>query len=94
MRQTPPGSRGLAILVHLIEMVGDPIYFRGRIFDRLGRAVRSLGGFVRGVGCLRGRLFRARSRLLRLRGGSLRLLSLLLVMRRASRDREDDNQRC
>jgi len=43
------GSRGFAILGHLIEVVGDAIYFPGRIVDRRGCAIGGLGRFVSGV---------------------------------------------
>jgi len=84
VRQTASVGCGLAVALHLIDMICDPINFRGRIFDRLGGAIRGLGRFVRRVDRLCGRLFRARRRLLRFRGGSFGLLRLLLVVRCAS----------
>ena len=38
---------GLAIALHLIDMIGDAIDFRRRILNRLGRAIGGLGRFVR-----------------------------------------------
>jgi len=92
VRQAASGSCGFAIALHLIEMIGDPIDLHGCVFDRLVGAVRGLGRFVRGVERLCGCLLGARGGLLCARGRSLSLLGLLLVMRRASREREDENQ--
>ena len=92
MRQAASGRGSLAIARHLIDMVSDPIDLHRCILDGLGGAVGGLGRFVRGVERQCRGLFRARGGLLCSRGGRFGLGGLLLALRRASRDREDENQ--
>ena len=80
--------RGLVVALHLIEMVGDAVDFNGRVLNRLGRAIRSLGRFVGGGLRLRRGLFGMLGRLLRLGRRGFRLLRLLLVLPRASARRD------
>src|ERR1700689_4684420 len=86
----------LAVPFHQIEMVADAIDFLGRVLDCSSGPVRGLGRFVRCGLRLGGRLFCVLRRLLSLGGGSFGLLRLLVIVRRASdeRDREHkDRQR-
>jgi len=85
--------RGLAIALHLIEMVGDPINFDGRFLDCLGRTIRGLSRFVRGgLSICRG-LFGLLGGLLSLGGCGFCLLGLLIVVRRTSCDRNRENHK-
>ena len=87
-------GRGLAIALHLIQMVGDAIDFDGRLLHRLGRAIRGLSRFVGGGLRLCRGLFGLRCRLLSLGGRGFRLLSLLLVAASRDRYREDEDRQC
>ena len=86
-------SRSLAIALHLIEMVGDAINFDGRLLDCLGRAICGLRRFVRGGLRLCRRFFGLLGGLLSLGGCGFGLPSLLIVVRRTSRDRNRENQK-
>ena len=92
MRKAVPVVGGLAIALHLIDMIGDAIDFRRRILNRLGRTIGGLGRFVR----CRLRLLRIAFGLL---GGSLGLCrrrfglrGLLIIARRASHKRKSESQ--
>jgi len=85
--------RGLAIALHLIEMIGDAIDLCRRILNSLGRAIGCLGRFVRCRLRLRRSLFGVLGGSLSLCRRRFGLLGLLLVGRRASRKRESESQR-
>ncbi len=85
--------RGLAIALHLIEMVGDSIDFDGRLLDGLGRAIRRLSRLVRGGLRICCRFFGLLCGMLSVGGGGFSLLGLLLVVRGASGDRNPENQK-
>ncbi len=85
--------RGLAIALHLIEMVGDAINFDGRLLDCLGRAIGGLRRFVRGGLRLCRRFFGLLGGLLSLGGCGFGLPGLLIVVRCTSRDRNRENQK-
>ena len=82
----------LVIALHLIEMVRDAIDLLGRILDGQDRTIRGLGRFVRSYLRLRRGLLGMRRSLLRLGCRSFGLLGLLLIVRRASRDRDSQYQ--
>jgi len=84
--------RGFAVSLHLIEMIGDAVDLDGRILNSLGRAICGLGRLVRGGLSLGSGLFGVFGGLLCLGGRSFRLLRLLLVVRRASRECDRENQ--
>ena len=92
MREPAPVRRGFAVSRHLIEMIGDAVDLDGRILNCLGRAICGFGRFVRGGLSLGSGLFGVLRRLLCLGGSSFRLLRLLLVVRRASRECDRENQ--
>jgi len=85
--------RGLAIALHLIEMIGDAIDLCRRILNSLGRAIGGLGRFVRCRLRLRRSLFGVLGGSLSLCRRRFGLLGLLLVGRRASRKRKSESQR-
>ena len=92
MREPAPVRRGFPVSLHLIEMIGDAVDFNGRILNSLGRAICGLGRLVRGGLSLGSGLFGVFGGLLCLGGRSFRLLRLLLVVRRASCERDRENQ--
>ena len=96
MREPAPVRRGFAVSLHLIEMIGDAVDLDGRILNCLGRAICGFGRFVSGGLSLGSGLFGVFGGLLCLGGRSFRLLRLLLVVRRASRecDRENQDRQC
>ena len=81
-----------AVSLHLIEMIGDAVDFPGRVFNGPGRAICGLGRFVCGLGCLGRRLFGARGGFIGLGCRGFGLLGLLLALRRASGDRDREDQ--
>ena len=85
--------RGLAIALHLIEMIGNAINFDGSLLDCLGRAICRLSRLVRGGLRICRRLFGLLGGMLSLGRGGFSLLGLLLVVRRASSDRNRENQK-
>lgn len=85
--------RGLAIALHLVEMIGNAINFDGRFLDCLGRTIRRLSRLIRGGLCLCRRLLGLFGGMLSLGGGGFGLLGLLLVVRGASGDRNRENQK-
>jgi hypothetical protein len=82
----------LVIALHLIEMVRDAIDLLGRILDGQDRTIRGLGCFVRSYLRLRRGLLGMRRSLLSLGCRCFGLLGLLLIVRRASRDRDSQYQ--
>ncbi len=84
--------RGLTIARHLLEMIGYAVDLDGRILDRFGRTICSLGSFVRGGLRLCRGLFGVLCRSLSLGRGCFGLLGLLLVARRTSGARNRQNQ--
>ncbi len=92
MREPAPVRCGFAVSRHLIEMIGDAVDFNGRLLNCLGRTICGFGRFVRGRLSLGSGLFGVLRGLLCLGGGSFGLLRLLLVVRRASCERDRENQ--
>jgi hypothetical protein len=92
MREPAPVRRGFPVSRHLIEMIRDAVDFNGRLLNRLGRAICGFGRFVRGGLSLGSGLFGVLRGLLCLGSGSFGLLRLLLVARRASCERDRENQ--
>jgi len=84
---------GFAVALHLIDVVTDAIDLNGRLLDGLRRPIRSFRCFVGGDLRLGGVLFSLFGGLLSLGGRCFGLLSPLIVVRRAPRngDRQDEN---
>ena len=85
--------RGLAIALHLIEMIGNAINFDGRFLHGLGRAIGRFGRLVGGGLRLCRRFLGLLSGLLSLGRCGFGLLGSLIVMRGTSRDRNRENQK-
>jgi hypothetical protein len=82
---------GFAVAFHLIEMIGDAVDFNSRVLNGLGCAICGLGRFVRGRLRLGRGLLGVLGGFLCVVGGSLGPLGLLLVVRCASHENENDS---